>query len=150
MSVVFIHYEVPPGALQPHVPFALDVRDGRSYMSLVALTQEKLRFAFGGWLLAWVCGLVANHAFLNVRTYVHVGSERGIFFLREWVPNRLALWIAPRLYGLPYRLGKLEYGPDFGRVTSVGGRFEYRVALQPEEHFKPCAPGSVDEFLLER
>ncbi|MBI3858054.1 MAG: DUF2071 domain-containing protein [Planctomycetes bacterium] len=45
---VFIHYEVDPAALQPQVPFPLDTRDGKAYVSLVAFTLSDLRFAAGG------------------------------------------------------------------------------------------------------
>ncbi len=98
MSVLFLHYEIEPATLQPHVPFALDVRDGRAYVSLVAFSQQKLRFTFGGVWTAWAGTLAANHDFLNVRTYVCEAGEAGIFFLREWVNNRLALLLGPRLY----------------------------------------------------
>lgn len=145
MSVTFLHYEIEPARLQPHVPFALDVRDGKAYVSLVAFTQQKLRLAWGGALTAWAGELVGNHHFLNVRTYV----QGGIHFIAEWIPNRLALWIAPPLYGLPYRLGKLEYADDGGRVTGKQGAFEFRVT-RPAGKLAACVPGSCDEFLLER
>ncbi len=141
MNVTFVHYEVEPAVLQPHVPFALDVREGRAYVSLVAFTQQKFRFAFGGALTAWAGALMANHRFLNVRTYVREG---GIHFIAEWIPNRLTLWIAPRLYGLPCRLGRF----DNGIVSDAAGSFACRV--QRAEELERCPPGSLDEFLLER
>src|SRR5437868_1722782 len=42
---VFIHYEVDPAALQPQVPFPLETRDGKAYVSLVASTLSHLRLA---------------------------------------------------------------------------------------------------------
>ena len=141
MSVVFVHFEVAPRVLEPHVPFALDVRDGCGYVSVVAFKQERLRF--GRWF-------APEHAFLNVRTYVRVDEEPGIFFLTEWVNSRLALTIAPPLYGLPCRFGRLEYREDSGSVTDAAGSLAYRVAKDEPGRFQPCASGSVDEFLLER
>ena len=145
MSVTFLHYEIEPARLQPHVPFALDLREGKAYVSLVAFTQQKLRLAWGGAVTAWAGALVGNHHFLNVRTYV----KGGIYFIAEWIPNRLALWIAPPLYGLPYRLARLEYTDNGGRVTGDRGAFEFRVTRSAGE-LAVCAPGSCDEFLLER
>jgi uncharacterized protein YqjF (DUF2071 family) len=58
---------------------------------------------------AWLFKPIATHGFLNIRTYVQHGGESGIFFLAEWLPNRLSVALGPRLFGLPYRLGKLEY-----------------------------------------
>src|SRR6266446_8429591 len=78
MSALFIHYEVKPERLQPEVPFPLDVRDGKAYVSVVAFSQERLRFAFGGNLTNWVGRWFANHEFLNVRTYVRQVGEPGI------------------------------------------------------------------------
>src|ERR1700720_156490 len=47
-DVLFLHFEVHPRDLQSAVPFELDLRDGRAYLSLVAFTQRRLRPAFGG------------------------------------------------------------------------------------------------------
>ena len=88
------------------MPFRLDVRDGKAYVSVVAFSQERLRFAFGGEMTNWVGRWFANHEFLNVRTYVRHAAKPGIFFLAEWVPKRVATWLGPPLFGLPYRLGK--------------------------------------------
>ncbi len=150
MSVLFMHYEIEPAVLQPQVPFALDVRDGRAYVSLVAFSQQKLRFAFGGALTAWAGTLAANHDFLNVRTYVREGDEAGIFFLREWVNNRLARLLGPRLYGLPYQGARIRYerrADEFrGVVVASAGlnlHFRYNIC---------CAENANrgDEFWLER
>ena len=149
MSVLFMHYEIEPRLLQPHVPFELDVRDGRAYVSLVAFTQQKLRFAFGGPLTAWVGGLMGNHDFLNVRTYIREQDEPGIHFIAEWVPNRLATWVAPPMYGLPYRLGRLAYNPTGGLVTSGEGTLQFRMT-QSAAAPTPSKLGSRDAFLLER
>ncbi len=110
--VVFIHYQINARVLQSHVPFLLDLHDGDAYISLVAFTQSRLRPFLGGSALAWMGDLAANHEFLNVRTYVSHDGEAGIYFLAEWVPNLLATWIAPRMYGFPYRFGRLDYHYD--------------------------------------
>ena len=154
MSVLFLHYEVEPARLQATVPFPLDVREGKAYVSVVAFSQERLRFAFGGSLTKWVGCWFANHEFLNVRTYVRHAGETGIFFLAEWVPKRVATWLGPPLFGLPYRLGRIEYEHREriirGRVTSRGTGFSYKAERDAAIGFAPCEHGSLDEFLLER
>jgi hypothetical protein len=143
---VFIHYEVDPAALQPQVPFPLDVRDGKAYVSLVAFTLHKLRFAAGG------PGLT-THGFLNVRTYI---PGNGIYFLTEFLPNPFCVFVGPRVYGLPYQRGTLTYdhhhetGKLHGRVEGRGGVLEFEAPVDPAADFKPCARGTLDEFLLER
>lgn len=154
MSVLFIHYEAEPDRLQAEVPFRLDVRDGGAYVSVVAFTQEQLRFAFGGRMTDWVGQWFANHEFLNVRTYVRHRGEPGIFFLAEWVPRRVVAWIAPPMFGLPYRLGEIKYehaeSMMSGWVTGKGSRFRCRAARDDAKHPRPCERRTRDEFLLER
>ena len=40
---------------------------------------------------AWTMRPVATHAFFNLRTYVRCPGCRAIYFLAEWIPNRLAI-----------------------------------------------------------
>jgi hypothetical protein len=138
--VVFLHYEVEPRFLQPTVPFELDLFEGRAHVSLVAFTLRDLRFAAGGPPLT-------THGFLNVRTYVR---DNGIYFLAEWLPNPLCVVLGPRLYGLPYRLGRLRYeheGPVLrGRVEGAGGALEYRARVAGSA--RPAE--GLEEHLVER
>jgi len=143
---VFIHYEVDPAALQPQVPFPLETRDGKAYVSLVAFTLSDLRLAAGG-------PPFSTHGFLNVRTYTR---GNGIYFLAEWLPNPFCVLLGPRLYGLPYRLGRLDYdhrhetGRLQGRVEGRDGALEFQAPIDPHAAFAPCEAGGLDEFLLER
>jgi uncharacterized protein YqjF (DUF2071 family) len=152
-DVLFVHYEVDPGVLRPLVPFDLDLYQGRAHVSLVAFTLRNLRPCWGGALAAYLSAPVACHAFLNVRTYVRPGGVPGIYFLVEWVSNALAVLLGPPLFGLPYRFGRLDYAHHgaggSGRVQA-GQDFRYRVEADAAMPLGPCAPGSLDEFLLER
>jgi uncharacterized protein YqjF (DUF2071 family) len=143
---VFIHYEVDSTLLQPQVPFPLDTRGGKAYVSLVAFTLSDLRFAAGGPPLA-------THGFLNLRTYIR---GNGIYFLAEWLPNPLCVLLGPRLYGLPYRRGRLDYrhhheaGRLHGRVEDPEGVLEFDAPIDARAAFGPCDAGGLGEFLLER
>lgn len=143
---VMIHYEVDAAILQPQVPFPLDTRDGKAYVSLVAFTLSDLRFAAGG-------PPFSTHGFLNVRTYI---QGNGIYFLAEWLPNPLCVFMGPRLYGLPYRQGRLDYdhryetGRLHGRVEGRSGVLEFEAPIDPGATFAHCRTGSLDEFLMER
>jgi uncharacterized protein YqjF (DUF2071 family) len=155
--VLFIHYEVDAAALQRDVPFPIDLRDGKAYVSLVAFTMRGMHPRFGGRVAAWLFKPVATHEFLNVRTYVRNGDERGIFFLTEWLSNRLSVKLGPWLYGLPYHYAKINYRHHHeennfaGEVrTQKDGDFEYIAEFSSTENFAPCPRGSLDEFLMER
>ncbi|MBI3832317.1 MAG: DUF2071 domain-containing protein [Planctomycetes bacterium] len=163
MRALMLHYEVSAEVLQPHVPFELDLREGRAYVSLVAFTQERLRPALGGIagrVFEFFSAPLAAHGFLNVRTYVRVNGEPGICFLAEYIPNALAVLVGPRLYGLPYRLGKLDYRTDEERGRFEGhvsvGRAADRAGLRFDaqwrrsDGFDPAPQESLTEFLMER
>ena len=157
-EVLFVHLDVDPAALQPHVPFRLDTFRGRAYVSLVAFTQRNLRPRVGGRLAALASRPLAEHEFLNVRTYVRHGRGRGIYFLAEWIPNRLACLVGPPLYGLPYRAARNRYacrvaahrrGTFAGTVNAPAGRLAWRARVPPTRGARPARRG-LERFLLER
>lgn len=152
---VFIHYATDPVLLQPDVPFELDLRDGKAFVSIVAFTLERMRPRLGGRLGEWIFKPIATHEFLNVRTYVRHRGEPGIYFLAEWLSNPLSVRLGPRSFGLPYRFGRLAYDHALegnalrGRVEARTGELVYAGTVCAEE-FEPCATGSLTEFLLDR
>jgi uncharacterized protein YqjF (DUF2071 family) len=161
--VLFIHFAIDPKILAPIVPFPLDLFDGRAYVSLVAFTQARLQPAFGPGFARLLTAPLAEHAFLNVRTYVRVprGStseeERAIYFIAEWIPNRLAAFVGPRTYGLPYRLGRLAYdharesGGLNGRVETGDSALAYHASIRRDDDaLVPAEAGSLTQFLIER
>jgi uncharacterized protein len=156
--VLFIHYEVAADELQRTVPFPLDLHDGRAYVSLVAFTMRGMRFRFGGGRLAFLLRPIATHDFLNVRTYVKRGRERGIYFITEWLSNWLSVQLGPLLYGLPYHYAKINYQHVHennrlsGRVEAPdrGAGVNWEARLSPDKFFIPGEQGSLTEFLLER
>jgi hypothetical protein len=157
-DVLMLHFEVEAGALQREVPFELDLRDGRAFVSLVAFTMRGMRPRAGGNLAAWLFRPIASHDFLNVRTYVRHGGECGIHFLAEWLTNRLAVALGPTTFGLPYRYGRITYRHDWqkgavsGEVADANSRAKlaYHAVLAEPMTFQPCATGSLDEWLMER
>ena len=146
LDVVFVHFRVDAGRLQPLVPLPLDLHDGDAYVSLVAFTQENLRPSWGGRLGALLAAPLARHAFLNVRTYVRHGDASGIFFLAEWIPNRIAAFIGPRTYGLPYRLGRLDYRGLHREVEAAGRRLTFQASLRTgASPLPPAVPAALDQ-----
>jgi hypothetical protein len=152
---VFINYSADPSVLQREVPFPLDLYDGQAFVSIVAFTLVRMRPRIGGALTELLLKPIATHEFLNIRTYVRHNGEPGIFFLAEWLSNRISVLLGPRTFGLPYRFGHLRYQHEAngaslrGSVAALEGRFDYdgRV-LEPE--LEPCRSGSRAEFMLER
>ena len=158
LRTLMIHFAVPAGALQPAVPFPLDLHGDSAFVSLVFFTLRGLRPVAGGRLTSWISAPVATHGFLNLRTYVRHDSEPGIYFLAEWLPNRLAVWLGPRLFGLPYRRGyvQLEYREDTRtvRAHAIDSRKKRQLSCNAEFAgscmFRPPQVGSLTAFLMER
>ncbi len=157
-DAVFINYEVDAGWLQSVVPFPLDLREGRAYVSLVAFTMSDFWHAWLGRWTRWLLWPFAVQRFLNVRTYVKVGDEAGIFFLTEFVSSPFSLPLGYLAYGLPYHLAKVVYwqspgdGVFHGLVASPFGdeNLAYQAELVEAENYRQSEPGSLKEFLLER
>jgi uncharacterized protein len=155
-NAIFIHYETDPQELRRCIPYQLDLYEGRAFVSLVAFTMRGMRPRFGGRIGELLLKPIATHNFLNVRTYVTHNGEAGIYFMAEWLSNRIAAWLGPLTFGLPYRFGRIECQPDHeheyerrGEVQAKMGSFSY-CAIFRRNDLDVCAPGSLDEFLLER
>jgi uncharacterized protein YqjF (DUF2071 family) len=152
-DVLFIHFRVDPWRLQEWVPLRLDLREGRAYVSVVAFTQKRFRPAMGGAAAEFLSRPLAGHEFLNLRTYVVHDGEAGVYFLEEWISNRLAVFLGPRVYGLPYRLGRMSYQTGEGyamRQVVAGGHFACVAKWNAGDLATASEVGSEAEFLLER
>ena len=161
-DLVFIHYETDPQELQSCVPYDLDCYHRCAFVSLVAFTMHGMRPRFGGRIGELLLRPIATHDFLNVRTYVRYKGEPGIYFMREWLSSRIAAWLGPWSFGLPYRFGRIDYQPSRGydlageheqarrgKVEASAGSFHFCATFRRND-FDVCGSGSLDEFLLER
>jgi uncharacterized protein YqjF (DUF2071 family) len=120
-------YAVPPELLTPRLApgLELDLRDGQSFVSLVAfqfLDTRVLGVPWPGY---------RNFAELNLRFYVRCGPERGVMFVREFVPQRLVAGLARLIYNEPYQAAPLtmhiDDKPDTLQAT-------YRLRLAGQTH----------------
>jgi uncharacterized protein YqjF (DUF2071 family) len=160
LGLLMIHFEVDPVECRKLIPFELDLYQGHAWISVVAFTLKDMRPRLLGAPGAWLFKPIATHEFLNVRTYVKVGGEAGIYFLAEWLSNRLSALLGPLIFGLPYRFGKICYhhqasvgsGSLSGTVLSQEGKgmLSYNARLDSSGGFCPADPGSLDEWLMER
>ena len=107
-DAVFFNLAVDPAALQPIVPYPLDLFEGNAYVSIVAFDQIRFRTPLLGGLPSPLVRPLGSHLFCNLRTYVNYNGEPGIFFMREWVPNPVGPLFAPYTYGLPYKFSRVR------------------------------------------
>lgn len=151
-EATFIHFEVDGDLLQRAVPFELDQYHDRSFITLVAFTMHRMRLRWGGRATGWITAPLSSHRFLNLRTYVRGRGGEGIFFMHEWLNNRLAVKLGPLTFGLPYRQAMLDYAHSGDEVS---GRVEAREAAgafsgRVSGHLREAAVGGLDAFFLER
>ena len=137
-DAVFLHFAVSADQLQPFVPYDLDLHEGMAYVSCVAFTMRDMRPRVGG---AWLLKPIATHEFLNVRTYVRHGGERGIYFLAEWLPNLLSVLLGPTVFGLPYQHGRLRY--EHGEMEALQGIVEDRASGAALSYSAVPEPGAT-------
>jgi uncharacterized protein YqjF (DUF2071 family) len=155
--VLFLHYVVAPEVLQPLVsaPLELDLYEGKGCITLVALTMRHFRPC--GWApTACLLQPLSRQHFLNLRTYVRLGSEPGALFLWGWLSRPCGAPVPSGLFGLPYTFASVEYqheaesGKIHGLVTDGANRFAYTATARPGVAPSACAPHSLSEFAMER
>jgi uncharacterized protein YqjF (DUF2071 family) len=144
-------YAVPPSLLEPRLPpgLRLDLREGRAFVSLVAFDFLDTR-VFG---VPWPG--YRDFAELNLRFYVYQDGQRGVMFVREYVPARFVAWLARVLYNEPYRYAPLTslVRDELDHLTiehrlRVGGREHWITATGKKPPYQP-PEGSLEHFFKE-
>jgi uncharacterized protein YqjF (DUF2071 family) len=144
-------FAVPDHLLTQGLPpgLELDRRDGTAFVSLVAfdfLDTRVLGIPWPGY---------RNFPEVNLRFYVRHGVQRGVAFVREFVPLRLVAWMARLLYNEPYAAlpmtSAVTEGPD--RITAEhrlthGGRVHTIRATGAKPALR-AEPSSVEHFFKE-
>lgn len=144
-------YAVPPALLEPRLPpgLSLDLRDGTAFVSLVAFEFLDTRVLGVGW------PGYRNFGELNLRYYVRQGEERGVVFVREFVPLRFVAWMARLLYNEPYLAAPIT---ATSQETADDIRMHYCLKFAGRDHHihvtggKPAhrpGPDSLEHFFKE-
>jgi uncharacterized protein YqjF (DUF2071 family) len=150
-NVLFLHFAVEPDALEPLLPAGLevDLYDGQAWISYVLfrLTLRPPGFPY-------VPGFSSLFE-LNVRTYVRCGQRSGIFFLRVYADNRLAIAAARMLTPIPYRLATMrerELAGDCRRISCcpAATRESLAAEIRISRERRSVPAFSLDHWLLER
>jgi hypothetical protein len=150
-NVFLATFSVPPDALLAHLPAGLDLdmRGGHVFASLVCFDFLDTRVMGIPW------PGFRNFSEVNLRFYVRRGDERGVVFVREFVPQRFVAWMARTLYNEPYVAAPMSStvteGPDRilveHRLTLGTHTHTLRVAGDKPSHVP--GPASTDAFFKE-
>lgn len=144
-------YPVPPELLAPRLPpgLELDTLDGRCFVSLVAFQFLDTRVLSISW---------PGHrhfAELNLRFYVRHQGQRGVVFVREFVPQRLTAWAARTLYNEPYQAAPLtgtireEAATISAEYTLDWNNRRHTLAVLGEQPAVLPAESSLEHFFKE-
>ena len=97
-DVLMVHHQIDARELQQYIPFPLDLFEGSALISIVPFRMSDIRFPF-----VPSVPMISSLWELNLRTYVRVGHETGVYFLTLDSDSRLGVWIARKFFSLPYR-----------------------------------------------
>ncbi len=151
-NLVLANYAVPEAVVRPYLPPGVepDFYKGEVVVSLVGFQFLDTRVLGVGWpgfrhFPEW-----------NLRLYVRHGRDRGVVFVREFVPQRLVCAVARLIYNEPYRAAALTQNITEDDHTI---RAEYSVTYKGAAHTmgatgtKPGAvptDGSLEAFFKEQ
>ena len=150
-NVLLATFVVPPDLLTPQLPrgLELDTRDGQAFASLVCFDFLDTRVAGIPW------PGFRNFPELNLRFYVRRGEERGVVFVREFVPRTFVAWMARTLYNEPYVAARMQSSivdePESIQVEhhlTFAGRMHTMRAVGTKPAITP-GPESVEAFFKE-
>jgi len=107
-NLILANYSVPAALLEPYLPpgIELDSWDNQHWASLVAFEFLETRVLGVSW------PGFRNFPEWNLRFYVRrrteAGTERGVCFVREFVPQWFVATSARLIYNEPYRVARLS------------------------------------------
>lgn len=96
--LLLLNYPVDASVLMPYLPkdCEIDLYQGSPYVSLVAFQFRNTK-VFG---IKWPG--FTSFPELNLRFYIRCRGQRGVCFIKEFVPSRLIAGIARNIYNEPY------------------------------------------------
>jgi len=99
LNLLNLTYRVPVGLVEPYVPAGVELdRDGgETFVSFVAFQFRNTRVRGVG------IPFHRHFSEVNLRFYVRYGDQRGVVFIREFVPKAAIAAIARWIYNEPYR-----------------------------------------------
>ncbi|WP_166819829.1 YqjF family protein [Thalassoroseus pseudoceratinae] len=154
-DLLFVHWTVSSETLRPLIPagLELDLFDGKAWLGLVPFAMRGVRPWWGPSV-----PFVSNFLETNVRTYVLLNGEPGVWFFSLDAANSLAVRIARSRWALPYFRAQMSLQQTSGGIRYSGQRLwpepsdaSYTISaeLSPDQP-KPAEIGTLEHFLVER
>jgi uncharacterized protein YqjF (DUF2071 family) len=150
-NLCLLTFAVPPEKLETRLPpgLTLDLRDGQAFVSVVAFQFTDIR------VLGIPVPGYRHFPEVNLRYYVRHGDERGVVFIREYVPSLVVAGMAKGLYNEPYRACPMReaIALDAETITAtygltVGGR-RHTIQVSGDRLTTMPPETSVEHFFKE-
>jgi uncharacterized protein YqjF (DUF2071 family) len=146
-QLLFAHWSVDPEELKWVVPpqLPLDVVDGRAWIAVTPFAVRGLRLQ----------GLVpppvvSSFPEINVRTYVTVDGQPGIYFFSLDTSSRSAVAAARRVYRVPYFHAEQRFDGLTFRSSRENPPADFAAGYRPLGEPAPPEAGTIEHFLTER
>ena len=144
-NAYFIHYRIESvDGIGQFIPegLELDLMQGCGWLSIVFFTMQDFR-VFGLPLPT-----ATTYPQINIRVYVKHRVGSGVFFLCNYLANRLAVRLGRTFFNLPYRLKSLCRNVD--GYTLDGIDYFQACTSNTQQPLAVAETGTLDYFLLER
>lgn len=152
-DVLFAHWPIDADYLRSVVPSQLTIEtfDGTAWVGIIVVDIAE----------AHVQRLPVRPSLssINLRTYVSLDGESGVYFISLEVDERFSAWIARNGFGVPYNWANINLEKHDGEIQITSQRRDRRTnparfeaTYRPNLSVEPAeAPSdSIEEFLIER
>ena len=153
-DLLFASWSMPIDQVRAIVPSQLEVDsyDGRAWVSLVPMRVEGAHFRD----VAPIPGL-DHFCEINLRTYVKLGDEHGVYFITIDCADAIADWLGEKLFEAPFlraNIAMVEQEGEFyfisRRTQSDMPHADFVGGFQPVGEAFETSSDPVAQFLLER
>jgi uncharacterized protein YqjF (DUF2071 family) len=152
-SLLFMHWRMPEEVLKPLLPdrLEIDLFHGSAFVAITPFTLWDVRPAFTP-RLPWL----SHFHEINVRTYVHLDGEPGVWFFSLDANRTLPVLGARAFYHLPYFDSEIEFKRtedtvDFAmKRPADAAKIDFTARWNVGNALPEALPGSLEFFLTER
>jgi uncharacterized protein len=151
-DLLFAHWPVEAATLRDKIPagFELDEFEGHAWLGIVPFYMTNVS-PRGLPNLPWI----SEFAELNVRTYVRVGGDAGVYFFSLDAANPLAVGVARTMFHLPYFSAEMNVDERDGWIAYESRRSsdpsaDFVARYRPIGDAQPPVKATLEYFLTER